>query len=517
MRAPRLVDALLVAAALASCAAPRPRPGAMSGRRTLVLHDETGPYGWLGELYAVAAGHLASHFGPWEAAPVRRYRAGDLRRFDAVVYVGSTHEEPLPEAFLEDVLSGERPVVWVHANLPQLARREPRFAALHGFVPWKWESGAVAEVEYKGERLSRAIGNRGGIMTYAAVDRTRVEVLAEAVGADGARVPWALRAQNLLYVGDNPFAFAGETDRTLAFADLLFGVLAPGTPERHRALVRLEDVSPLSRAEDVRAAVDVLAAEGVPFSIGVIPLFVDPVGAYLPGGKGTTALADAPALVAALRHAVENGGTLVLHGYTHQHGDAPNPYTGASADDFEFWMARLEPGEKVALTGPVPEDSAAWASDRVRRALREFDRAGLPRPRIFEFPHYIGSGTDARAIAPLVPTAYHRGVYFAGALSGEDRSALRQIGQIFPYEARDVYGFAIVPENCGPYRAEPYGAEPAHGVAEIVRCARANRVVRDGWASFFYHPTFGPEPLRRIVAEVKGLGYTFVSPPVPAR
>src|SRR5262249_39611198 len=30
---------------------------------TLVLYDDTGPWGWLGELYAIAAQSLASHFG----------------------------------------------------------------------------------------------------------------------------------------------------------------------------------------------------------------------------------------------------------------------------------------------------------------------------------------------------------------------------------------------------------------------------------------------------------------------
>ena len=52
----------------------------------------------------------------------------------------------------------------------------------------------------------------------------------------------AVRARNLTWLADNPFTFVNEEDRYLAFADLLFDVLAPRTPERHRALVRIEDV-----------------------------------------------------------------------------------------------------------------------------------------------------------------------------------------------------------------------------------------------------------------------------------
>jgi hypothetical protein len=37
---------------------------------TLVLYDTTNTYGWLGELYAIAGGNLASHFGQITAEPV---------------------------------------------------------------------------------------------------------------------------------------------------------------------------------------------------------------------------------------------------------------------------------------------------------------------------------------------------------------------------------------------------------------------------------------------------------------
>ena len=85
VRSAALLLAALAALAVgaAGCAGP---PAARGGAapapaahptRTLVLYDETGPHGWLGELYAVAAGHLASRFGTWQAAPVRSYRAGE--------------------------------------------------------------------------------------------------------------------------------------------------------------------------------------------------------------------------------------------------------------------------------------------------------------------------------------------------------------------------------------------------------------------------------------------------------
>jgi uncharacterized protein YdaL len=509
---------LATAAWLAGCAAaPRPRPpGPLhpglgpGGPATLVLYDTTGPYGWLGELYAVAAGNLASRFGPWAAIPATAYQPGDLARFDAAIYLGSTYDEPLPDALLDDVLEGGTPVVWVHQNAWQLARRAPDFRAAFGYQPWRLDPSAVGEVRYKGIRLTRWAANRSALMTYVGLDRRRVEVLGEAVRADGTTLPWAVRSRHLTVVGDNPFTYLAETDRSLAFADLLFDLLAPRSGERHRALLRIEDVMPGTDPARLRALVDVLAAEGVPFGVAVIPRRLDPLGASgsrLPPSMG---LADDPALVAALRDAVARGGTLLLHGHTHQFGAVPNPYSGLSGDDFEFFAARVEDGG-VRLTGPVPGDSREFATSRVRSGLAEFDRAGLGRPAAFVYPHYAGSAEDSRAISTEMGVGYHRGLYFGGALGGGPDTAA-SLSQLFPYPVRDVYGFALLPENCGNYRPEPVGADAARLPADLAACARANRVVRDGFASVFFHWFLAPEALRETVRAIKAEGFTFVSP-----
>ena len=72
---------------------------------------------------------------------------------------------------------------------------------------------------------------------------------------------------------------------------------------------------------------------GVPFMVGVIPFFVDP-------GEGIRlSLSDKPDLVDALQYMVRNGGTIVMHGVTHQ-------YKGTTATDFEFWDDNTN--------GPIP-------------------------------------------------------------------------------------------------------------------------------------------------------------------
>jgi hypothetical protein len=48
--------------------------------------------------------------------------------------------------------------------------------------------------------------------------------------------------------------------------------------------------------------------------------------------------------------------------------------------------------------------------------------------------------------------------------------------------------------------------------ADIIADAQRNLVVRDAWASFFFHTYDNVSYLQQTVLGLKSLGYTFVSP-----
>jgi uncharacterized protein YdaL len=457
----------------------------------------------MGELYATGVGVLASHFGGWRATPVSAYRAGAMRAYELVIYVGSTFDQPLPEAFTSDVLAETTPTVWIGDNVWELARRAPDFQARFGFTPGAFDAGPFRGVRYKGVDLAREADATEGVLAYAALDTSITEVLASAVRADGTSIPWALRTRRFTYIGEPALAFVTPGDRMLALSDLLFDDLAPATKPRHRALVRIEDVSPRSSPAALREIADRLSTRGVPFSIALIPVFEAP--------DERLRLRDAPEIRDALLYMLARGGSLVLHGYTHQYRSVPNPYSGTSGTDFEFYRAHLAEGDRLVLDGPVEEDSEAWAADRVARALDETAQAGLPRPRIFEYPHYAGSPADSRAIARVLGVAFQRESFFAGTLAGTKEDTRRSLGLLFPFVVSDVYGWRVVPENLGNYAPLAGPAQSGQSAAAIVERARALYVVRDGVAGFFFHPVFDPAILLGIVDDLEGAGYTFVS------
>ncbi|GAA2882442.1 hypothetical protein Acy02nite_78280 [Actinoplanes cyaneus] len=483
-------------------------PGAGSAK-TLVLYDTTGDYGWLGEVYATQTANLSSRFGSWTAAPVAKYKSGDLSAYTAVIYLGSTYDEPLPAAFLTDVMATNKPVTWVYDNIWQLTAKSG-FAAKYGFASGAFDLAQVTEVGYKGRKLTRSTDNNSGIMNLSISDSAKVTTLATAVRADGTSFPWAVRSGNLTYVGEIPFSFVTHDDRYLAFADLLFDSLGGGTTERHRALIRIEDVGPDADPEQLKAVADYLAAEKVPFSVAVYPRFRDPKGVGTGKAQDYTLL-NKPKVVAALRYMQAKGGTLIMHGYTHQYGSVANPYDGVSANDFEFYKAHVDASDNVVYDGPVAEDSAAWAAARMIASGVIFTAAGLGAPKIFEFPHYAASAPDYEAVNSLFGKRYDRGLYFPGVLTGAKYDYARQFGQFFPYPVRDVYGSVVVPENVGNVETEAFNNHPVRLPADIIASAERNLVVRDGVASCFYHAYLGTDHLKDLVTGVKGLGYSFVS------
>jgi len=481
--------------------------------KVLVLFDSTGQWGWLGEAYAMQTANLVGHFGKATTKKVTRYTAGEVNNYAATIYLGSTYDEPLPIAFLNDVATTTKPVVWINSNIWQLTSRNRNFIYDYGWMWAQYDTSSVPTVRYKGVDLARSPFNNSGIMSYYSVDLTKATVLAEAVRSDGSTFPWAVRSRNLTYLGENPYSYMRENDRYLIWADLLFEALAPATPERHRAMVRLEDVGPDADPAQLREIADYLHSKGIPFSIATYSWYRDPLGRANNGAPVSQRLAQAPQVVSALRYMQTRGGTIIHHGHTHQFRKRINPYDGISGNDFEFYFAHVDANDSVILDGPVTGDSQAWATRRINSSRSDFLSAGLTLPTIFEVPHYAASVANYKAIQAIYGKGYDRRLYFPGVLNGGAIDYTRPIGQFFPYDVVDVYGTKVFPENIGNYEAEAYNNHPAVLPPEIVDRAAKNLVVRDGFASFFYHPYYGVGPLKQIVEGINGLGrYTWVGP-----
>jgi uncharacterized protein YdaL len=128
-------------------------------------------------------------------------------------------------------------------------------------------------------------------------------------------------------------------------------------------------------------------------------------------------------------------------------------------------------------------------------------------------PHYAASPLAIRVIQSNFGRVLQRMQYFLDGVPMTDASA---IDQFFPYTiANDYYGVHVWPENLGYVPLPRHGGTPQH-VDEMLELARLNKVVRDAWASFFWHPVLirtelGVQSLERLVDGIRAEGYEFVS------
>jgi uncharacterized protein YdaL len=491
-------------------------PGANPTGRTLVLYDNDGAYAWLGEAYAVMAAQLASHGSAYVIHPASSYQSGELLGYSGMIYVGSTYDSPLPTAMLDDVLAGTRPVLWMNDNIWQLAARDSAFAQHYGWAPQLFDYSNATTVTYKGVALKRdPLTVPSGLLTTTVTDPALATVVATVATSDGTTFNWATRAGNLTYIGEIPFSYVGPDDRYLAAADLISQVSNPAMPDRKRALVRIEDVSADADPAELRAIADYLSSKQVPFSVGVIPLYLDPNGYYTGGISTRVRLTNARSVVLALKYMQTKGGTLIMHGYTHQYAKVANPYSGVTADDFEFYRSHISTDNYVIYDGPPKDDSVKWVTGRIQSAFKEFSAAGLAAPKIFEAPHYAASAIDYTVFQKNFTARYDRGLYASGwcpaGNCGTGKPDYTRIyGQYFPYLVRDIFGSVVIPESLGNVEPEPLNHNPPRFPADILASAQRNTVIRDGVLSFFFHPYLGINDLRTIVEGVQGMGYEFV-------
>ena len=491
-------------------------PGANANQNTLVLYDSTGAWAWLGEAYAVMAANLVSHGSKYTLHTAATYTAGELNNYTGLVYVGSTYDEPLPTAMLDDVLATTKPVLWMNDNIWQLAARSPNFGAQYGFTPMFFDFSNAVTVSYKGVAIQRnALAVPSGLLQTAIVDPAKATAVAVATNDTGGTVNWATKGANLTYIGEIPFSYIGMNDRYLIAADLIGKVSNPSMPARKRALVRIEDVNATDDPAALRAIADYLFSKGVPFTVAVIPYYLDPKGYYSNGVPQAIHLSQARNVVSALKYMQSKGGTILMHGYTHQYSNVPNPYSGVSADDFEFFRAHINADNYVIYDTPPAEDSALWTQGRIVKGLMDFAAAGFLAPTIFEPPHYAASATDYKVINSMFSARYDRGLYAGGwcpngACGTGTPDYTRIYGQFFPYLVRDIYGSVVIGEQLGNVETEAFNNNPARLPADILASANVNTVVQDSVQSFFFHPYVNINYLKQIVQGLQGMGYTFV-------
>jgi uncharacterized protein YdaL len=414
---------------------------------------------------------LLGHFGlKGTLISIEQYRPGAIDRFRFVLILGvDDRKVSYPAALLSDVRNTSRPVFWLNNHLSELLA-DAAFAAKIGFRVSATPLQGFQSVQYHGQSFLKGDPFLFGIENP---DSARVDVLATALDASRKARPYLVRSGSLWYCADSPFSYAIEGDRYWVFCDILHDFFKLPHQQERNALVRIEDVSIEDDPDQLRELADYLYERHVPFQVSLIPIFKDP------SSQTEIYLSDRPQFVRAIRHMVSKGGMIVMHGVTHQ-------YQGRSGDDYEFW--------DDASNRPIQGDSQLAVEEKLRLGLDECFKNGI-YPVTWETPHYMASMLDYQAFARYFNSSYDR-------VPSLDESSS---GHAFPYPTVDRFGRFIIPEALGFFSME--NPDPELMQTNAVRMT----AVRDGVASFFYHPFMDRKYLTQALDGIERLGYKFIS------
>ncbi len=442
-------------------------------KRCLVLHDPGSDRN-----DAIQIGELLRHFNTTiDLLPTTDYTPSLSDRFDAVFYVGTHDGASIPSDLVHDLSQGGQPVCWMGFNI-QAVLDTPGIAESLGMTFVGNDNGHYPATRYK----NRVLPKKAPWTTLVDItEPARCRVFATAHQGEAPdpdipeSIPYAVRSgRHFWYFADVPTSHAVEGDRFLIFADLLHDILDEPHEPRRTALVRIEDVHPLSDPRPLSAIAQFLYDHDVPFHIALVPFYVYPEQNRYVG------LSERPELAKTIRHMVKKGGAVVMHGTTHQR-------FAETTADYEFW-------DPVANRPPEGENAETIRS-RIEMGLQELMKVDI-YPLMWETPHYAGS----------------RRLYDAASdhfsLAMERRQSLDRLGtdQYFPYLIEpDRFGQIIVPENLGYIPLSNPDPEV------ILAPARNMAVVRDGTASFFFHPFVDMDVLKTIVRTLQKEGWTFTT------
>jgi uncharacterized protein YdaL len=447
-------------------------------QRVLVLFEGPDTEANLGRGDAFQLAQLMGHFKTrTEVRSVESYRAGEMKSYDLVAFIGYTLHCKPPAVFMKDILDRRRTALWLHTGMTAFGRTH-NLGKRYGFLPSIVDTArGWTQVRRGKDMFTKTEPN---ITLCHITDAGRCTEVATALSKRKGRTPYALRSGNFWYVADSPFALAYEHDRYLLFADLLHDILGEDHRPSHRALIRIEDIHPLEDPDRLREVADVLHDEGVPFLVGLVPYFVDTEAGL------RISLTDKPDLVEAIQYMVRKGGSVIMHGATHQ-------YKGVTAVDYEFW--------DIATNAPIEHESLEYVRGKVSDGIEECIRNGI-YPIAWETPHYTGSMTTYSALSTI----------FSSAM--EQRCAINNADytQFFPYTIYgDNHGQKLYAENLGYVPFDPHDPSvSSDAVDDIIANAKVNLAVRDGFASCFFHSFVPLDNLRRLVRGVRALGYTYM-------
>lgn len=287
------------------------------------------------------------------------------------------------------------------------------------------------------------------------------------------KYPYIINDKNLFYVSKL------DLDGVLfyIFCDSLNDIFNIKTFDKGRIFVRIEDVHAFREPKNLVEIADYLSSKNIPFTIALIPAYVNPKN------HKVITLSESPEIVKAIKYMQDKGGTVILHGYTHQYKKEE-----VSGEGYEFWDGKKDE--------PLKENMKIFVKDRVLNGLRVCIENGI-YPLAFEAPHYAMESEGYKELKK----------YFSTYIGQHQNNDKKFSTNTYPYIIRDTEEFNIfIPENLG--YIDP---EDKFTFQNIKENLDKLSIVRGFSGGFFFHSYLNIEYLKNTIEYLEKQNIEFMN------
>ncbi len=387
------------------------------------------------------------------------YKTGYMNKFHSVFIVNIKYDIE-NKSVLQDLSKYKNKIYWIEDKIENLIDFNDKYD-----MSYESKNHSINKLIYRDETLLTESGDLFNIIKPSKDSKVLAQM------SDGFNTyPFIINEKNLFYIS------RWDLDESYIFEDSLNDFYEINKFNKCDIFVRIEDVHPFTDTNKLREVADYLYSQDVPFMIALIPTFVDSKT------KTINTLDLNPEYIETIKYMQDKGGSVILHGYTHQIGNEE-----VSGEGYEFWDMKNDK--------PIDEDIEIYVKDRILSGLRLCIKNGI-YPLGFEAPHYAMNIHGYKEIKKYFST-------YVGQYQNNDYNFVTNSP---PYTIENSNAFnKLIPENLG-YVDDT----DMFSIDKIKENFKKLSMVRGYSGGFFFHPYLDIEYLKEVVEYLKDERVDFI-------
>lgn len=394
-----------------------------------------------------------------EKININDYKTGYMNKFHSVFIVNIKYDIE-NKSVLQDLSKYKNKIYWIEDKIENLIDFNDKYD-----ISYESKNHSINKLIYRDKTLLIESGNLFNIIKPSKDSKVLAQM------SDGFNTyPFIINEKNLFYIS------RWDLDESYIFEDSLNDFYDINKFNKGDIFVRIEDVHPFTDTNKLREIADYLYSQNVPFIIALIPTFVDSKT------KTINTLDLNPEYIEIIKYMQDKGGSVILHGYTHQIGNEE-----VSGEGYEFWDMKNDKH--------IDEDIEIYVKDRILSGLRLCINNGI-YPLGFEAPHYAMNIHGYKEIKKYFST-------YVGQYQNNDYNFVTNSP---PYTIENSNAFnKLIPENLG-YVDDT----DMFSIDKIKENLKKLSMVRGYSGGFFFHPYLDIEYLKEVVEYLKDERVEFI-------